>query len=120
VEYIKVAGSCSEDHVGEKAAYEGSIVHWLNVQKKTDVRYGWVTHWSDVGERVKNPHKYSPPFSVEFRDLGESDVAGDQLILRGVSERTEGGPRYESTCSLHVTERLDHIPGKPSKDLGRK
>ena len=119
IEYIEVRGTCSEDHVKQSADYEGSIVHWYNVTKNRHARYGNVHQWGEITERimeeVKNPHRYYPPPAVDFNDLDQDQITGDELHLKGISdhlggEQGDAGPHYETTCDLKVVRRLDHLP----------
>jgi hypothetical protein len=123
VEYVAVRGTCFEDHVKQQANYEGSLVHWRDLDKGYDSRYGSVHRiglLANTLEEVRNPNKYYPPFMVTFSGLSGEEISGHTLTLKGISSRTEAGPEYESTCLLTVTERLDHLPGKPQGDFGRK
>ncbi len=59
VEFIRLEGVCSENHVRQDARYQGELVHWYNVTKDEDMRYGSVHHWEELAvtlERLKNPH----------------------------------------------------------------
>lgn len=122
VEYIAVTGSCYEDHVKQRADYEGSLVHWRDLDEGRDSRYGSVHEVSGPPfERFEKPHKYYPPFTVSFSDLTKEEVSGPVLTLKGISTHLQGGSEYDSTCQLKVTERLDHLPSKqPRGDLGGK
>ena len=122
VEYIKVEGECSEDHVKRSAKYDGEIVHWHNLTKDSDSRYGSVHNQDSVtpeaiAARIQHPYDYAPPFTVEFSDLRQEDIAGTTLRLKGISEHLGtgdrvSGPRYWTTCDVRVVERLDHVPPK--------
>jgi hypothetical protein len=122
IEYLEVAGECFEDHVKQPAPYTGSIVHWYNVTKDYHSRYGSVHHTRELdtekfAERTKRPYKYYPPFTIQFNDLQQEDLKGDELRLAGVSTDYQEYKStavtvymYESTCFLRVVRRLDHIP----------
>lgn len=117
IEFVGIEGTCVENHVREPARYTGSLVHWRKVTQQEDRRYGSVHRRTETEEMVKQiekPHKYYPPFTVEFSDLSARDIAGDVLTLAGVS--THIGPkgaqakRYEATCTLKVLRRLPYLP----------
>jgi len=120
VEWLKIGGTCYEDHVRQSFKYEGSLVHWLNLTKKEDDVYGSVHNFEiakaeNVAERVKHPYKYSPPFIIVFRDISLAQVDGKTMTLKGISEHLSeneqgDGPRYESTCEVTVLKRRDSIP----------
>ena len=124
IERIEVIGTCREDHVRplpeHTAQYSGSIVHWFNVTKNEYSHAGYVQEELrvDIDENLKEaewPYKYYPPFTVEFYYPKSADeLASDTLTLKGVSHhipipiREDGsGARYEATCELKVTRRLD-------------
>ncbi len=120
IEYLKVEGTCSENHVKESANYAGSLVHWYNVTEDRHYRYGSVQHTASLDperiiEKVKNPYKYYPPFSIDFMNITPDNFSKEEVELKGISEHTpkgqsEEGARYEATCKLRVIERLDHLP----------
>src|SRR5262249_55243452 len=93
----------------------GEIVHWRNVTKQQDSRYGDVVlaQEDDAFAQIEKPYKYYPPFTIEFDELSEEQLSGNVLRLPGISIHIakEGtGRRYESTCTMTVKERLDHLP----------
>jgi hypothetical protein len=113
VEFIRLEGVCFETHVRQDAQYRGELVHWHNLTKDQHMRYGSVHHWEELAatlQRIETPHKYFPPFTIEFSGLTAEQIAGDTLSLNGISQHLEPGPRYEATCRLNVVERLDHFP----------
>jgi hypothetical protein len=115
IESIKVSGTCYEDHVGQAAKYEGEFEHWLNVTKNTHEFYGSVydsdwLHPEKRTERSKNPHKYFPPFIVEFVQIDPAFLEQKNFTLHGISKHATGdrkfqGARYESTCQLVIVDR---------------
>jgi hypothetical protein len=63
---------------------------------------------------------YHPPFSVDFGNISASDFQSQTFVLHGVSEDTTHNARYETTCSLTVQRRLDHLPtDKERKEWAR-
>jgi len=113
VEFLQVEGICFENHVREPAKYRGELVHWHNVTKRNDSRYGFVRrpiNVSEMVEEIKNPNKYFAPDSVQFWGLTAQDIAGDVLKLPGLSSHNDQSKRYQATCTLTVLKRLDHFP----------
>lgn len=120
IECVRVEGTCFENHVRQSAPYSGDFVHWQNVTKNQHARYGSVHHSvGDLGQliaqQIREPHKYYPPYTVSFDDIPEEDFSKPEVTLRGPSEHlakgdAEEGAQYEATCTLTVTERLDHNP----------
>jgi len=119
VEFIKVEGECSEDHVKQLAKYKGEIVHWFNVTRNSHSRYGSVHNEESYDleqtlESIHDPYKYRPPFTIDFDDLKQEEISGEQLNLKGISEHTgtgeDSGPQYWATCTLRVVQRFDHFP----------
>ena len=117
VEYVGVEGSCSEDHVRQSGKYIGSIVHWHNITKDTEMRYGAVTRWEQINEsidQVQNPNKYFLPFSIEFTDVPAEDLRRSSFTAKGVSTHITGGdvrgPQYQATCQLTVVKRSPTLP----------
>jgi hypothetical protein len=119
IEFLRVEGSCSEDHVGQVESYAGDLVHWYNKTRDTHSRYGAVHNWTQIDvdklvARSQDPYSYVAPFTVEFSDISADQFAGQTMGLSGVSTHvgdgeTEG-PSYRATCRLTVLERLDHNP----------
>lgn len=120
IEWLKISGTCYEDHVRQTSKYEGSLVHWFNVTRKQDDVYGSVHNpesatVENVVKRVENPYKYSPPFTIAFWEILPAQVEGKTMTLKGVSSQLGdhaqgGGQEYEATCELTVLERRDHLP----------
>ena len=114
IEFLRVEGVCFENHVREPAKYTGELVHWRNVTERRDLRYGHVNRLAsvlaDTMREIKNPHKYFPPFSVQFNDLTAQDITGDALKLSGLSGHSEQSKGYQSTCTLKVLKRLNYFP----------
>ena len=115
IEYVFVEGQCSEDHTTVSGRYQGEIVDWLTIATRTHARYGSVHDFDStdvvrMSQHIKEPHRYEPPFAIAFENLSESDIAGSQFTLHGVSSREEGNEGFNATCSLTVTKRLDHLP----------
>ena len=116
IEYVKVEGTCSEDHARVGGRYAGSIVDWYNITTNRHDRYGSVTDFDSMSvERLKqhmaDEYVYTPPFIISFRDLSTEAIAGTALTLHGISKRVgETGGGFWATCQLAVTERLDHLP----------
>lgn len=120
MEYLKVEGTCYENHVKESGHYSGSLVHWYNKTKAQHFRYGAVHHTvplvpEKMIEEIKNPYKYYLPFSVSFQNIPQSQYSQSEMKLDGISEHTpkgesEEGKKYEAACMLSVTERLDYLP----------
>lgn len=130
IEYLKVEGTCYENHVKISANYSGSFVHWYNKTKDQHSRYGSVHHTEaltteKLNEKIKNPYKYYPPFSVEFGVIPPDQFSKVEMKLNGISKHmpqreSEEGARYEATCILRVLERLDYLPSDQSnKKSGR-
>lgn len=119
IEFLRVEGSCSEDHVGQVESYTGELVHWYNKTRDTHSRYGSVHAWNQLDVDAifaasQDPHSYVAPFTVEFSDISADRFAGQTMSLTGVSTHlgdgeTEGAS-YRATCQLTVLERLDHNP----------
>jgi len=57
---------------------------------------------------------------IKFRKLKPEDLVGDELHLKGVSERLNSSERYEATCVLKVIKRLDYLPSSEEEDEWRK
>ncbi len=115
IEYIELRGFCREDHVGlQPVEYTGHLVHWFNVTKKNHSLFGTVFRAGDITERVleevKTPHKYHPPYIIEFSGLTANQTAGENFTLKGISDHTSVNAKYESTCNLKVVKRLDYLP----------
>jgi len=129
VQFMKVEGECSEDHVKQVAKYKGEIVHWFNVTKNSHSRYGSVHNEESLDvekmlEGIQDPYKYRPPFIIVFEDLEQEEISGEQLKLKGISDHIgtgEGsGPQYWATCTLRVVQRLDHLPSDEQRFPKRK
>ncbi len=117
VEFVEVTGTCSEDHVGQVAHYEGSLVHWHNVTKDTHSRYGSAQLSGGITQEVmaqlEDPYTYRPPFLISFLEVAESEMAKPALRLRGISNYYSddtGRDKYWATCNLRVVARSDHLP----------
>jgi hypothetical protein len=113
VEYLRVEGTCFENHVREPAKYFGELVHWRDLTERRDMRYGFVRRPIDVTEmarEIKNPNKYFPPNGVQFYGLTAKDISGDVLTLTGLSDQNKESKSYESTCMLTVLKRLNYFP----------
>jgi hypothetical protein len=124
VEYIKVAGECAEDHVKDSAPYTGSIEHSRNVTTGDHSGSGYVIHRRDYTddawtERLSDPYRYEPPFTITFTNLRPAELQGEILHLTGVSnflaDEESRRPTYRATCTLRVTRRLDHRPSQPEE-----
>jgi hypothetical protein len=86
----------------------------------------WIDSNLDAGSEqamvdlTKRPTKYHPPFSVDFGNIRASDFQSQTFVLHGVSEDTTHNARYETTCSLTMQRRLDHLPtDKERKEWAR-
>jgi hypothetical protein len=120
IEYIKVEGTCYEDHVRQSAPYSGSFVHWYNKTEEKHRRYGGVIHTEyvtkeGIRQQIQRPYRYFPPLSVDLWNIPKEQFELSEMTLHGISKHTsevdsEERVRYESTCRLKVTERLDHLP----------
>lgn len=120
IEYLKVEGTCYENHVKESGSYTGSLYHWHNITKDKHSRHGFVLDNASFDpetsfERVKNPYKYSVPFIVRFQGISQDKYSQSAMTLEGISKHTstvesKDGRQYETTCMLSVTERLDNLP----------
>lgn len=120
IEWLKISGTCYEDHVRQPSQYEGSLVHWFNVTKQQDDVYGSVhspesTTVQNMVNRLENPYKYSPPFAIEFWQVPPVLLEEKIMMLKGVSRQLgahehEDSAKYESTCEVTVLERRDHLP----------
>ncbi|MCT0204929.1 hypothetical protein KQ302_07435 [Synechococcus sp. CS-602] len=130
IEYLKVEGTCYENHVREAGGYSGDLVHWYNETKDQHSRYGSV-HLSDflvpekMVEKIKNPYKYYLPFTVSFGGISQVKYSQSEMRLEGISEHTSKGEskegmKCEATCTLSVTERLDYLPSLQSNDNDSK
>jgi hypothetical protein len=119
IEYVEIEGSCFEDHVRQPGKYTGSIVHWRNVTKNTEMRYGSVHRWAEevaeTSEQIENPHKYFLPFSIQFDDVAPQDLRNPTFTAKGVAKHITGrdgdaAPQYEATCLLAVVKRSATLP----------
>jgi hypothetical protein len=119
IELLRVEGTCYENHVRQPATYVGELVHWRNITKQRDRRYGHVKRSgsvvADTLQEIRNPTKYFPPFIIEFSDLTARDITGDALNLSGVSSHDDQGKGYESTCNLRVVTRSNELPPGPKE-----
>jgi hypothetical protein len=115
IEDTFVEGQCSEDHTTVSSNYQGEIVHWLTIATNIHARYGSVHDFDSLdvekmSQHIKEPSRYQPPFAIAFSNLSESDIAGSEFTLHGVSEQDDHGGGFNATCKLTVTKRLDHLP----------
>jgi hypothetical protein len=118
IEYVEVQGSCFEDHVRQTGKYVGSIVHWRNMTKNTERRYGSVNRWpsnEEMVEKVGSPHKYFLPSIIAFDDVAGDDLHRPNFTAKGLSEHVtarsdNSGPHYEATCHLTVVKRSPTLP----------
>ncbi len=120
VEFVKLKGTCFEDHVQQEEAYTGNLVHWYNETKDRHSRYGSVHLAKALSpkrmlEKIQNPNEYYPPFSITFWQVPPEMFSIDKMILEGVSEHLpkgneEEGLSYKATCHLKVVKRLDYLP----------
>lgn len=113
IERVEVEGVCYEDHVKEKGSYSGNFVHWYNNTKGTHSRYGSIFLKDRMSaemmqENIMNPHKYFLPNIISFDSIPQSVFSQAKMDIKGLSD--SGGKKYEATCELAVTKRLDHIP----------
>jgi len=100
VEFLRVEGTCFENHVRDQAKYIGELVHWRDLAAREDMRYGFVRRPIDVSEMArefKNPNKYFPPDGIQFH--GSRAMCLRWLDYRA-GTRTPGAmsPRVRSQC----------------------
>ena len=117
--YVKVEGTCHENHVDKAVNYEGELIS-SRFKNKIEQPYRVVgsvhltKEMQDYQMRnitAGNLFKYSAPFNIEFRDVNQEEFSKDEMTIQGISSYYDDDREaYETTCTLKVIERLDYHP----------
>jgi hypothetical protein len=122
LEAVGLTGTCREDHVKDTpentASYEGSVSRIRDDKDGKVFFYGSAHRIETMDpEKIKyevmHPDEYLPANHIEFLGPDKIDLSGDQLVLKGTSDRgTEEQQAndsrvhgYATTCNLIVVAR---------------
>jgi hypothetical protein len=115
-EEVEVAGTCWEDHVGQRADYTG----WIATMTYSDDTIGQVAFLSHPLDMSKISYSsdsmgvYRPPSAITLiPSIAGSllDLSGPTVELHGLSNsRGDDQIGYKSTCDLTLGKRSTSLP----------